>query len=515
MDDLLAATSRNMALFTPKVDMWSLTGPRKVLILYPRGTLKSTISTLSHSIQWIINYPNIRILISTATQRLALDFVKEIKRHFTSNDRFRWLFPEFCPTESGSEMGNSEEFTVLCRDLNKPLFGAKPGAKESTVRIATVGTALAGGRCDVRKDEDLVDKENSKTEAGIESVIWHFGLLKPLLQTTEEDPGFGWIDMAGTPYDFSDLYAVICNGETALKPEDRSWKIVRNSAAPNWPDGPFLWPERLGYKQLREIEMDAACGPGVLFPQYLMKPIVAGQGLVNDENEISWIPRNRLSELLPRLTLYAALDLAGMDSNASGNDNDYSALGIGGFARDGRLYIVEVLHGRPDPDTVISWIFDVFRRYPKLVKLKIEKEAHARVLSTFLKREMARRELWLPIELQARDNQQSKKDKIRGSQPWFKQGGIIFCDDLPCKSHIKTEITGFPKYRHDDILDVCIDLMHEKGGAVSDVMGRPKFDSFTEDDAIRRMTGYIESAQLDLMGWNNDEQAVDAITGWP
>jgi predicted phage terminase large subunit-like protein len=286
--------------------------------------------------------------------------------------------------------------------------------------------------------------------------------------------------------------------------------VVR-SAAPNWPEGPFLWPERKGYQALKDIEMSDTMGPSVLFPQYLMKPIVVGEGLITDDSDVKFVKRDRISELLPRYGLYAALDLAGMDTGALGLDNDYSALAVGGFLSDGRLDIVDLWHGRPDVFTVIEWIFEVFERYPRLIKLKMEKEAHARTLLPFLQREQAKRNKWIPIDAQPRDNQQSKKQKIKGLQPWFSSGGIRFADDLAGKSHLLAEIRGFPKYRHDDILDCCVDIMLERDGAVSDVMGR----NFGDDDEPTPRRDYKKMmSEMAFSPFDRDETGtVSALTG--
>ena len=205
-----------------------------------------------------------------------------------------------------------------------------------------------------------------------------------------------------------------------------------------------------------------------------MNPIVSGQGLIEDMKQVIWIPRKELNELTPKLSLYAALDLAGMDSESKGGDNDYTCLSVGGFNSDGRLYIPFIAYGRPTTDEVIEWIFDVFARFPRLIKLKMEKEAHARVLLPFLKKEMSRRNKYLSIDPQPRDNQQSKKDKIKGLRPWFVNGDIRFAADLPCKTALETEIKGFPKFRHDDILDTLCDIMHEGRDVNLAVMGREK-----------------------------------------
>ena len=120
-----AAAFSGKVLWEPKVPLESLPlNPdaisRKNLFLYPRGHLKSTVITVAHSVQWIINYPNVRILITTATQDLGVDFVRQIKSHFQTNDTFRSLFPELCPKAASDgkipELGNQEAFTIPGRD---------------------------------------------------------------------------------------------------------------------------------------------------------------------------------------------------------------------------------------------------------------------------------------------------------------------------------------------------------------------------------------------------------------
>lgn len=444
---------------------------RKTIILFPRGHLKSSVLTVAHSVQWILNYPNVRILITTATEDLARDFLMAIKSAFISNETMKALFPEYC---SEGELGSGERFTIRCRNDGDKRYGQ--GGKEPTVRTSTVGSAITGYHGDVQICDDMVEKQNSSTPRGIGDVIYHFGNMGPLLETyaTESGPKRGWVYVVGTPWDFSDLYSVIQDGEAKLPPERSTWNIVKRSAAPNWPKGPFLWPERVDYKAMKEIEDDPTKGPAHLAAQYLMNPIVAGQGLIEDISQVIFTPDKLMQEIAPRLSLYAALDLSGMDPESKGTDNDYTCLTVGGFNRDGRLYIPHILHGRPTVDEVIEWIFSVFAKFPGIIKLKMEKEAHLRVLLPFLRKEMARRNKFLSIDPQPRNNQQSKKDKIRGLRSWFMGGDIRFSDALPCRTHLLQEIKGFPKYRHDDILDTLCDIMFEGRDINLGVMGREK-----------------------------------------
>jgi hypothetical protein len=522
VEDIIAA-QQGKVLWEPRVKM-ELLPPnegflqsRDTQYLYPRGHLKSTVITVAHTIQWQLNYPNVRILISTATETLVTGFIQEIRGHLTGNEALRHLFPEICPIAKDGkipELGNLGGYTLPCRDNTNKALG--PGGKEPTVLASTVGSAITGYHGDVQKNDDLVEKINSSSQNGIDDVIRHFGSLGDLLEkyntTDPERPLKGWVDTVGTPWDFSDLYQVRKNQQEELRIKGRpeTVNMVIESAAPNWPLGPFLWPERMGYTALKEIEDDPTKGPAQLSAQYLMNPIVAGQGLIDDVKDIEWTPRRVFDELRPRMTLYAALDLHGMDPNSKGSDNDYSCLTVGGFM-NGRLYIEAMWHGRPTPEEVIEWLFECWAEYPQLVKFKIEKEAHARVLLAFLRAEQAKRGIWLPIEDTPRSNQQSKKDKIRGLRPWFTKKRLRFADDLGYRVQIQNEVKGFPKFRHDDILDTITDLMHEGKGVNAGVMGNEK--EFTRPERPQTpLDGML--AEMDRRNGWREEARYDMETGW-
>jgi hypothetical protein len=61
-----------------------------------------------------------------------------------------------------------------------------------------------------------------------------------------------------------------------------------------------------------------------------------------------------IRQILPRLRLHVTIDLHGMEQST---DNDFTAMTLGGFDRDGRLYVVEMKVGRFSPEEVIENIF--------------------------------------------------------------------------------------------------------------------------------------------------------------
>ena len=73
------------------------------LLLDPRGHFKTTLD-ICDIIQWILCFPNTRILIMSGTRDLAQRMNKEIKYHFQYNQLFRELFPEHCPKKKVGEL---------------------------------------------------------------------------------------------------------------------------------------------------------------------------------------------------------------------------------------------------------------------------------------------------------------------------------------------------------------------------------------------------------------------------
>ena len=468
--------------YYPAKPLRELEGTRKTLTLVSRGHLKTSICTIAHSVQWIINYPDIRLLLSSATDSQVKKFLDELKKHFQFNETFRFLFPEFCPQGNVKEFGNQEQFTVPCRKIHR---------KEPTVSTVTVGSVMAGGHFDVIKNDDIVDKENVRTVDQIAVVESHVTMLGPLIERYNVEAGSdeavtGWMDFTGTTYHYSDIYMKIREHEEKkrkqalgegkdYKPEYRILVMpaTKDGISIFDPKAQSAWPQRFPIRELQRIYQDPLEGGSMFMSQYMLDPRPDGTGLIEDVKRIVWIPKDVISKLYARLSLAVTVDLAGME-NAKNRDNDYTVLTLAGWDRAGALYALEIHHGRPNPFQVIETMFDLYRRHPRIRTFKIEKEMAARVLKPFLERECAKRGIWLPTEFIPRDNQTSKEHKIRALMPWFQAGIIRFSDAISCKDTLEQEIIRFPKW-HDDILDTLRDQMETRdGGVVADAIPTSK-----------------------------------------
>lgn len=516
--------------YRPSVPMWDLQGPRKSLILWPRGHLKTTVGTLAYTIQWILNYPNVRILLSSGTGEQVRKFLDEILGQFRHNDVFRSFYPEFVPHgKNVKDFGNQERFTVPARTVHR---------KEPTVSVCSVGAVVAGGHFDVIINDDVVDKENVRTPEQIANVNSHLGFLWPLLETAPDadkrERGYqrGWWSMLGTRYDFSDSYGTIIDSEAAKSPDDKSYTIqerdiIVEGDLSDLKTCKTIWPSRMPPQALKDIMDDPLQGAHIVASQYRMNPIPDKSGLVDSPEQIVWVPVAAMKKIYAYLSLHVTVDLAGMEPSTNKlADNDFTVITPHGFGHDGTLYILPIIRGRLDPFEVIGKLFDLFTIHPRIVDVKIEKEAHARVLLPFLKREMAKRQKFLPIVEIRRDNRTSKQQRIKGLQPWFRNGSIKFADNQPHKLAIINEIMRFPKYSHDDILDTLADAMQNReGGVTFEVvpMGKPEFSTSIDEKFKRAQDGDTISIPPALRAalkiWGDDQpedylSPVDSMTGW-
>ena len=189
------------------------------LLLWPRGGAKSTFDHVD-TVQWILCFPQIRILYLTAEKSLAEGFISETKGHFYFKEDPTWMnifFPEFCVEEGRS--GAMNEFTC-------PVYAAKKtGRKEPTVYASSVGKSKAGWRYEVIKADDAVSDTNSETTLLCGKVSNHLFLAEKLLTL-----GGNVIFYIGTRYADEDHYGVLLDKNVGdiTTTTGRGWEFHEN-----------------------------------------------------------------------------------------------------------------------------------------------------------------------------------------------------------------------------------------------------------------------------------------------
>lgn len=168
---------------------------KEMLVLYPRGGLKSSLN-IADAVQWVLNFPEIRLLFLTAADELAIGCVDEVKSHFlkrvVDESLMNIFFPEYSVEES--DLGNEFEF-------NCPLWASrKIKRREPTIMASSIGSTLSGFHFEAIKADDVVSNKNSENEDQCNRITKNFNINLKMLQP------YGYLDLTGTRYAEYDMY---------------------------------------------------------------------------------------------------------------------------------------------------------------------------------------------------------------------------------------------------------------------------------------------------------------------
>lgn len=115
---------------------------------------------MADMVQWILAYPDVRILIGSGTRDNAIAIACSVKSHFQYNETIRYYFPELCPqANKAADFGSKDEFTCPGR-VDKTI-------KEPTVSVASPDSTVASRHFELCHFDDLVNETNSRTKDGI------------------------------------------------------------------------------------------------------------------------------------------------------------------------------------------------------------------------------------------------------------------------------------------------------------------------------------------------------------
>lgn len=486
-------------LYEPWNNPYNLPGKRRLLLLDPRGFLKTTINCTAHVIQWILNYPEITLIVFQSTSEKVKDIIRGIKEHFQYNAVFRALFPDYVPQKSIRDWGNKSEFFCpteeeRARRLQKYLKSPQHkdflhSTKDATVTGISIDEGTSGRHIDVIKASDLVETNNSKTEMQLSDVIYNFRMAEKLLVKSN-----GWIDVEGTRYHFADLYGDLITkyvGDESIKPAvtdqyRKQWKVsIRGCYKKNYSlMGPnytpqytpeemelpeeltdkgeyiSIWPERY---PVEELEQERGTDPLIFSMQRLNDPSDPTGKTLFPLDQGLYIAREDFRKI-PIYEHTVTVDTA----EKTGEKNDYSVICVCAWDGDGRCYLHDVRVGKYEPSELLDHLFDVNTRY-KPSKILIEEVGYVIGLKIEIQRRQDMKGIFLPIEFIRKTKTMNKKDRIKNTlQPVWQNKRISVVkfdkkDELqkryPFHFLFERQCKQFPK-AHDDILDALTDQFH-------------------------------------------------------
>jgi phage terminase large subunit-like protein len=473
------------------------------LLLLPRGGFKSSID-VADCIQYILNWPDITILLLTGVYDLAVDFLREAKNHFVLQEDgtpkvnadgkfnlFQCCFYEFCTTKADK----AETFTSPMRKAN---------VKEPTLMAAGVETSMSGWHFDVIKSDDSVTNENSRTTSRLKTIKGQLAMHRKMLHP------YGYCDCVGTWYAVNDAY-----GET-ISAEEKNGTLIWNAGRADSQDTderqaitcvmlrPAMWPkpgkENVPDDQLTEQDW-IIWFPERISYKWLMReksknPETFATQCMNNPLSIKRVKFNRES-LIKATKPYTAMPQRSVDGflvqvwDTAFKDNawcDYS-VGITALFYEGLIYILDITRGQFSEAELPQIIANAAYKW-KPQRLAIEDANGVRWLVREVYREFQRLNVRnLTVEYIPIGNRKSasKEAKAAPVKRLFDTDRFILSNGIPQLDAVYDELELFPDGQHDDIVS-SFSLLIEHFSQTAEAIERSEFHNF--DDQVRQRQIY-------------------------
>ena len=405
---------------------------RRVMIAAPRGTAKSTVTTLWRT-AFKSSTDDLFVVIISESQAQSINFLSRIKYHLTHSDKFRSVFGDLGPT-------TAQKWTATDVIL------------ANGTRIVAVGTGqrvrgfLEG---DTRPNLIIVDDFESELnaytpEARAKNRKWITEAVIPSLSDE------GKICMIGTVIS-EDCFLYWAK-------ESPSWHTLWYSI---WNDEQkSIWPERFPKSRILQIKEEfAAVGNLNGFYQEYMN---IAQSPDNAPFKPAWIKvhdydfkridgQNCLvrtlddtEEVIP-INVYCGVDPASSLSARA----DFFVIATIGIDSDNNKYILDCFQKRISPAIQPDEIIRVFKKY-RPNRMKIETVGYQEALRTATKQLMQENNLYIPGLERGVKPRNSKSERLLSLVPMFARGQFYFrSEDLTAQQ----EFLSYPKGKHDDIMD--------------------------------------------------------------
>lgn len=475
------------------------------LILYPRNTMKSTIDVID-AVQWILNFPEIRILFLTAVDERAVGFVNEAKGHFVEKlyetSLMNIFFPEFCLPESELSKETAFEFT-------SPMW-KKQGLrrKEPTLIASSITSDLSGMHFDVIKGDDIVSNRNSENEDMCKRVTQRINVsVRKMLMP------YGYFDIIGTRYADEDYYGdLIARNVGDLKKESgpcwdytenpqMKWKTLIGRAIVIKPDvAAQLEKEQkpVTYKEAGE-EGCYLLFPEVLTFAYLMKDYaldeISFEGQRNNNaRPVSATPFTR-PMLLKATVSFEKMPFRGPTSQtwdfafSQKKGRDYSTGCCALWDDKGVAYINDLIRDRFQPNALAQAVVDFARRWHPFI-IGIEDAGGSRSLEYAIQlaaQKTADQQVIAVCNaidwVTPTNNKDAKRTRMGSLHPWIVNDQLRFSAHLP---HLEALYSEFERcmssHHHDDIPDV-ISRQTKYGPRMLQVIEKNDIQTWSKSDA--------------------------------
>lgn len=418
-------------------ELWELfcRPERQVAVCAPRGHAKSTAVTHTCVLASVLFRERQFVIIVSATEGNAVEFLGNIKTELKENTTIQELFDV-------SKILKDTESELIVQFSDGHMFRIIAKGAEQKVR----GRNWRNKRPDLIVVDDLEEDEQVLSQERREKLKkWFKSALVPALSKN------GVIRVVGTILHMDSLLEslmppighkdTIEDGLRMYSRKKRSWLSVRYKAH-NDDFSQVLWPEMWDEETLRAKRQEYVDDgfPEGYSQEYLNYPIDESSSFFQRGD---FLPIRNWEE---PLEYYASADLAISEKERA----DYSVIAVCGVNPEGMMKIVDIRRGRWNSLDIIDELFAVQKRYkPEL--FTIESEKIQKAIGPFLTAEMQKRNTYINVNLVTPTK--DKKSRARSFNARMRSGGVQFDVEALWYPELQNELIRFPRDRHDDQVD--------------------------------------------------------------
>lgn len=470
--------------------------------LIGRAHFKSSVFTHGGNTWELLRDPDQSIGLACGVEDRAIEFLGYSIDTFTSNELFKWLYPEYhIPNFSSATGCNQYMLTLPNKQRNR---------RQPNIKTMTAGGSTAGVHVDLLKLDDIISDKDLDSERRASANMYRMSnWLKSSIRTLVKDWRESRVFLSGTRYSPDDAYeAILMNTKKQVgywdelpdhykEDENGEWDVYYRMIREK---GRIIFPEAFTEKGLQKLEQE---DPWTYWTQYVNNPFKSTFQELNNfhvnECEVDYSPsmgysvtywRNgkRVVWHLHDCYVFQVCDPAATDRGQSAKTSR-SAHIVMAVSPDGDYFIIRGHADYVPPSGIFEWLFESFLAFKYYIKFTgLEMQGAFRMLKPMLQDEQERRKIGLnlrPIKTEG-----DKDARIRTNlEPVLKAGKVYSIPSF--KDNIMAELKVFPDAPKKDILDALSMAIQE--AIIPEQPGKIKQRNFWQKlnrGRVNETTGY-------------------------
>jgi len=415
-------------------------GCRKFKLLeLPRGSYKTTISSVALPLWLIWRNPQWSIMVASAGEELAQRIMREIERQITSNP----VFKRTC----GDWYAGNRQWTTLSKT-----FAFKKNVTEASIFATSVTSSKTGLHPNAAILDDVFDERAANSTPIAEQVRRFFDDLPFLLV----DPGYRWV--LGTPWAMFDIYYYI-ESDSGMR------ELYDNYIRSCWnPDGTLWSPKTITEDRIRAAKLELRHRPWHFNLQYrMMRTPKSEQTLMS--NKIHTFANGEAPDRA-EMNVAVGIDPAGMRGTGT-SEWALAVVGVTGERQQEAgppapdFYALDIVKQKMSASEAVEKVIGLVDKWSADWIVVESVGISHQFLDATLKPELRRRGINIRI-IEVKPHGEAKHARIRdvenGFGPVVADGRFWMRDD---HFELQQELQQFPSDASFDILDILAYIVRD------------------------------------------------------